>query len=104
MKIGGMHWTILSRNIRFPFPIHFPMPNWSTLLEFISSGKISCDLADPHFLMWNKVYFHVNNSVKVILPRVSTKVCLNYVHVLYNVSDLKRLKNAKQMRAYVIGL
>ena len=33
----------------------------------------------------NKVYFHVNNSVKVILPRVSTKVCLNYVHVLYNV-------------------
>ena len=33
----------------------------------------------------NKVYFHVNNSVKVILPRVSTMVCLNYVHVLYNV-------------------
>ena len=65
MKIGGMHWTILSRNIRFPFPIHFPMPNWSTLLEFISSGKISCDLADPHFLMCNKVYFHVENITKM---------------------------------------
>ena len=37
----------------------------------------------------NKVYFHVNNSVKVLLPRGSTKVCLNYVHVVYGVRNLE---------------